>query len=157
MQALRLDLVFQQGVGADWIGVDGEVRGVASWVPVFVFAFLFGISMDYQVFLLERIREARSRGLANRAAIVEGLRGSGRIIVCAAVIMVVAFAGFVTGRDLQLKEFGLALAAAVAMDALLVRCLVVPALLRLGGERNWGRAPWPARAAEATPTIVVDR
>jgi RND superfamily putative drug exporter len=153
-----LYLVFQRGHGADLIGLDAPVRGIASWVPVFVFAFLFGISMDYQVFLLERVREMRERGASNRRAVELGLRGTGRIIGTAALIMVAAFAGFVSGQNVQLKEFGFALAAAVAVDALLVRCLIVPALMRMGGERNWRRPAVVARAPRgaARPTIGAD-
>jgi RND superfamily putative drug exporter len=142
-----LYLVFQQGVGADLIGLDGQVRGIASWVPVFVFAFLFGISMDYQVFLVERMRELRDGGAANREAVRLGLMRTGRIIVTAAAIMVVAFAGFVSGRLVEMKEFGFALAAAVAVDAILVRCLLVPALMRQLGERNWTMPRGLARVA----------
>jgi len=151
-----LYVVFQRGVGLDLIGLDGTLRGIASWVPVFVFAFLFGISMDYQVFLLERIREARERGEPARRAIEHGLGSTGRIILTAAVIMVVAFAGFVAGRNVQLKEFGVALAAAVAVDALLIRCLLFPAAMRIAGERAWGRRARRSRLAVPRPTIEVD-
>ncbi len=132
-----LYLVFQKGIGADLIGFDGEARGVGFWVPIFVFAFLFGISMDYQVFLLERIRELREDGASNRRAVQLGLQNTGRVIVTGALVMVVAFAGFAAGRDVELKQFGFALAAAVAIDALLIRCLVIPAAMRIMGERNW--------------------
>jgi RND superfamily putative drug exporter len=132
-----LYLVFQRGVGAGLIGLDHEVRGIAFWVPVFVFAFLFGISMDYQVFLAERMRELRDAGTPGRLAVRLGLARTGRVVVAAAAIMTVAFAGFATGRDLSLKEFGFALAAAVAIDAILVRCLIVPAAMSLLGERCW--------------------
>jgi RND superfamily putative drug exporter len=117
--------------------VDHDVRGIANWVPVMIFAFLFGISMDYQVFLTERIRELRRGGARNGDAVRGGLRGTGRIIVTAALIMVVAFGGFAAGSDMGMKEFGFGLAAAVAIDALLVRCLIVPAILAMAGERSW--------------------
>jgi len=112
-----------------------------------VFAFLFGISMDYQVFLVERMRELRDGGEPNPRAVQLGLERTGRVIFSAAAIMVVAFAGFVTGRMTEMKEFGFALAAAVAIDALLIRCLIVPALMRLAGERNWSLPPGLARVA----------
>ncbi len=134
-----LHLVFMEGVGRDLLGVDHDVRGIANWVPVFVFAFLFGISMDYQVFLTERIRELRQGGARNGDAVRGGLRGTGRIIVTAALIMVVAFGGFAMGTDIGMKEFGFGLAAAVAIDALLIRCLIVPAVLAMAGERTWRR------------------
>jgi uncharacterized membrane protein YdfJ with MMPL/SSD domain len=132
-----LHLVFMEGIGAGLLGVDHDVRGIANWVPVFIFAFLFGISMDYQVFLTERIRELREGGARNGDAVRGGLRGTGRIIVTAALIMVVAFGGFAAGSDMGMKEFGFGLAAAVAIDALLVRCLIVPAILAMAGERTW--------------------
>ncbi|HTI32575.1 MAG TPA: MMPL family transporter, partial [Miltoncostaea sp.] len=134
-----LHLVFMEGVGRDLLGVDHDVRGIANWVPVFVFAFLFGISMDYQVFLTERIRELRHDGARNGDAVRGGLRGTGRIIVTAALIMVVAFGGFAMGSDVGMKEFGFGLAAAVAIDAILIRCLIVPCMLAMAGERTWRR------------------
>jgi RND superfamily putative drug exporter len=151
-----LHLVFQRGVGAELIGVDHEVRGIAFWVPIFVFAFLFGISMDYQVFLAERMRELRDAGTPGRLAVRLGLARTGRVVVAAAGIMVVAFAGFATGRDLSLKEFGFALAAAVAIDALVVRCLIVPAAMSLLGERCWSLPARLARILRVAPRPAVD-
>jgi uncharacterized membrane protein YdfJ with MMPL/SSD domain len=146
-----LYLVFQQGVGSGVLGLNGEVRGIAMWVPVMLFAFLFGISMDYQVFLVERMRELRDGGEPNRRAVRLGLASTGRIVATAALIMVVAFGGFAAGTDVSLKEFGFGLAAAVAIDALLVRCLIVPAIMRLAGERNWTMPPRLARIAMVRP------
>lgn len=141
-----LHLVFQEGVGAGLLGVDHDVRGIAFWVPVMIFAFLFGISMDYQVFLVERMRELHQAGEPNLVAVRRGLAGTGRVVATAAAIMVVAFGGFAAGSDMGMKEFGFGLAAAVAIDALLIRCLVVPAIMRLAGERNWSRRAREARA-----------
>ena len=146
-----LYLVFQQGIGSSLLGLDGEVRGIAVWVPVMLFAFLFGISMDYQVFLVERMRELRDGGERNRRAVRVGLASTGRIVATAALIMVVAFGGFAAGQDVSLKEFGFGLAAAVAIDALLVRCLIVPAIMRVAGERNWTMPRRLARIARVRP------
>ena len=146
-----LYLVFQRGIGSGLLGVDHEVRGVALWVPVMLFAFLFGISMDYQVFLVERMRELRDAGETNRRAVQQGLAHTGRVVGTAALIMVVAFGGFATGTDLSMKEFGFGLAVAVAIDALLVRCLIVPALMRMTGERNWTMPHRLARIARVRP------
>jgi RND superfamily putative drug exporter len=146
-----LYLVFQRGYGAGLLGVDHEVRGIAIWVPLMLFAFLFGISMDYQVFLVERMRELRDGGEPNRLAVRRGLAGTGRVVATAAAIMVVAFGGFAAGTDVSLKEFGFGLAAAVAIDALVVRCLIVPALMRVAGERNWTMPPRLARIARVRP------
>lgn len=131
-------LVFQRGIGADLIGVDEPQRGIAPWVPVLVFAFLYGISIDYQVFLTERIRELRAGGRAAGDATRAALASTARVILTAALIMVVAFGGFVAGQAIELKQFGFALAAAVLIDALVIRLLIVPALMFLAGERGWG-------------------
>ncbi len=146
-----LYLVFQRGIGSGLLGVDHDVRGVALWVPVMLFAFLFGISMDYQVFLVERMRELRDAGETNRRAVQLGLAHTGRVVGTAALIMVVAFGGFATANDVAMKEFGFGLAVAVAIDALLVRCLIVPALMRMTGERNWTMPRRLARIARVRP------
>ncbi len=146
-----LYLVFQRGFGGGILGVDHDVRGIALWVPVMLFAFLFGISMDYQVFLVERMRELRDGGAANIDAVRGGLAGTGRVVGTAAMIMIVAFGGFIAGSDVGMKEFGFGLAAAVAVDALLVRCLIVPALMRLAGERNWTMPHGLARVVRVRP------
>jgi uncharacterized membrane protein YdfJ with MMPL/SSD domain len=146
-----LHLVFERGIGPGLLGVEGDVRGIAIWVPLMLFAFLFGISMDYQVFLVERMRELRDGGAPNRRAVRLGLASTGRIVATAALIMVVAFGGFAAGTDVSLKEFGFGLAAAVAIDALLVRCLIVPAIMRVAGERNWTMPPRLARIARVRP------
>ncbi|WP_217915442.1 MMPL family transporter [Miltoncostaea marina] len=146
-----LRLVFMEGVGSGLLGMDHEVRGIAIWVPVMLFAFLFGISMDYQVFLVERMRELRDGGAPNLRAVRQGLAGTGRVVGTAAAIMIVAFGGFAAGTDVSMKEFGFGLAAAVAIDALLVRCLIVPAVMRMTGERNWTMPAPLARIVRVRP------
>jgi RND superfamily putative drug exporter len=150
-----LRLVFQEGVGSGLLGMDHDVRGIAMWVPVMLFAFLFGISMDYQVFLVERMRELRDAGESNLTAVRGGLAGTGRVVGTAAAIMIVAFGGFASGTDVSMKQFGFGLAAAVAIDALLVRCLIVPALMRLTGERNWTMPGPLARIVRVRPRAAV--
>ena len=108
------------------------------------FAFAFGLSMDYEVFLISRIKEAHDSGLPNNDAVAAGLQRSGRIITSAALLILVVFLGFVTGRLISIKEIGLALSVAVVVDATLVRCLLVPATMDLLGEWNWW-APAPLR------------
>lgn len=147
-----LVLIFQEGVAASLVGLDGPVRGIAPWVPLFVFAFLFGISMDYQVFLVERIRELRLGGATTEEAISGGVRDTGRTILAAAAIMAVAFAGFGAGQLVEMKQFGVALAVAIAIDALLVRPLLVPAVLHLAGRRA---LPAP-RSTPGVATVVGD-
>jgi RND superfamily putative drug exporter len=114
-------------------------------VPIFLFALLFGLSMDYEVFLLSRIRERWLATGDNRESVVFGLARTGRLISSAAAIMVVAFSGFLLGSQLELKEMGFGLVAAVALDATLIRLLLVPSLMRLLGKVNWW-APAPLRA-----------
>jgi RND superfamily putative drug exporter len=115
---------------------------------VLVFAFAFGLSMDYEVFLLARIKELYDAGHGNDAAVRLGLQRSGRIITSAALLIVIVFAGFAAGRMVGIKEFGLALAVAIVVDATLVRCLLVPATMTLLGDANWW-APAPLRRLHA--------
>ena len=130
--------LFRLGLGADLFGTY-RVSQVEGWVPVFIFAVLFGLSMDYEVFILARIREAHDHGLANDAAIVEGLATTGGVVTSAAVIMVAALAGFVTGHVAGLQELGAGLAIGVLVDATVVRSLLLPSLLALAGDRLWRR------------------
>jgi RND superfamily putative drug exporter len=114
------------------------------WVPVVVFVFAFGLSMDYEVFLLSRIKECHDEGCDSDTAVAHGLQRSGRIITSAAALVMIVFLGFAAGSSLGIKEMGLALAIAVAVDATLVRCLLVPATMTLLGNANWW-APAPLR------------
>jgi RND superfamily putative drug exporter len=111
---------------------------------VIVFAFAFGLSMDYEVFLLSRIKEAYDETGDTNHAVATGLQRSGRIITSAAFLVIIVFLGFAAGQSLGIKEFGLALAIAVAIDATLVRCILVPATMTLLGRWNWW-APAPLR------------
>ncbi len=144
-----------------WIFADGHLEGllgfqgtgaIETWVPVLVFAFAFGLSMDYEVFLLARIKEAYDAAPMgakdNNAAVRLGLQRSGRIITSAALIVVIVFLGFATAKMLGLKEMGVALAIAVTVDATVVRCLLVPATMTLLGDANWW-APGPLRRLHA--------
>jgi RND superfamily putative drug exporter len=135
--------VFQDGIGESVLGF-ASPGGIETALPPLALAFGFGLAMDYEVFLLSRISEFRNEGWSNDKAVVMGLQRSGRIITSAALIIVVVFAGFVAGRLLVIKETGVALAVAVAIDATLVRMLLVPATMTLLGEWNWW-APPPLR------------
>ncbi|MDP9416250.1 MAG: MMPL family transporter, partial [Actinomycetota bacterium] len=128
--------VFQDGHLASLLDFT-PVEGLEIWVPVVTFAFAFGLSMDYEVFLLARIKELYDGGLPNDRAVELGLQRSGRIITSAALIMTIVCVGFATARMLDLKQLTLGLAIAVAVDATLVRCLLVPATMTLLGDRNW--------------------
>ncbi|WP_380168503.1 MMPL family transporter [Jannaschia sp. R86511] len=138
-----LVLVFQDGWGEDLLGFT-STGGIEAFIPPLVLALGFGLAMDYEVFLLARIKELRDAGMANDEAVAAGLQRSGRIITSAALIIVFVFAGFVTGELLIIKQTGVALATAVAIDATLVRILLVPATMTLLGEWNWW-APRPLR------------
>ncbi|MGW6914129.1 MMPL family transporter [Kitasatospora sp. NPDC054939] len=138
-----LTLVFQDGWFSGLLGFS-PTGGLETFIPVLVFAFAFGLSMDYEVFLLARIKELRDRGHSNERSVELGVQRSGRIITSAALLMVIVFAGFAIGDMLMVKQMGIALAVAVAVDATLVRCLLVPAAMSLFGEFNWW-APAPLR------------
>jgi RND superfamily putative drug exporter len=138
-----LVLIFQDGHLSSLLGFT-STGGMETWVPVIVFAFAFGLSMDYEVFLISRIKELYDAGLPNDRAVVLGLQRSGRIITSAALLVVIVFAGFAAGKMLGIKELGVALTIALAVDATVVRCLLVPATMSLLGDLNWW-APAPLR------------
>jgi putative drug exporter of the RND superfamily len=129
-------LVFQHGHLESVLGFD-SVGAIESTIPLLLLAFGFGLSMDYEVFLLSRIVELHERGYSNDAAVVVGLQRSGRIITSAALLVVIVFSGFVAGQLLIIKQTGVGLAVAVALDATLVRMLLVPATMTLLGDWNW--------------------
>jgi RND superfamily putative drug exporter len=131
-----LVLVFEHGVGATWVGVD-QMPFLDFITPVLVFAVLFGLSMDYEVFLLSRMREEYLATGDNERAVAMGLETTGRTISAAAIIMVVVFSAFVTTGLVQVKQIGLGLAVAVLVDATLVRLVLLPAAMRLLGRWNW--------------------
>jgi RND superfamily putative drug exporter len=135
--------IFQDGRGESVLGYT-SVGGIEAVIPILVFAFAFGLSMDYEVFLLSRIKEFHDAGLDNDEAVRAGLQRTGRVITSAALIIVVVFAGFVVGDLLVIKQTGVALAIAVTIDATLVRILLVPATMTLMGTWNWW-APGPLR------------
>jgi putative drug exporter of the RND superfamily len=135
--------VFQDGHLSGLLGFDA-FGAIEVWVPVVVFVFAFGLSMDYEVFLLSRIKECYDECGDNDRAVANGLQRSGRIITSAALLVMIVFLGFAAGKSLGIKEMGLSLAVAVAVDATLVRCLLVPATMTLLGDANWW-APAPLR------------
>jgi RND superfamily putative drug exporter len=141
-----LVVVFKWGIGSDLLGLY-QFNQVEGWIPIFLFAMLFGLSMDYEVFLVTRMREAWDSVGDNRRAVVEGLERTGRIVTAAAIIMVAAFSGFVAGRVVGLQEFGMGLAVAIFVDATIVRALLVPSLMALFGRWNWWLPERVARLA----------
>ncbi|TCN39541.1 RND superfamily putative drug exporter [Kribbella orskensis] len=143
-----ITLVFQQG----WFGA--QQGPIEAFVPVMIFAIVFGLSMDYEVFLISRIHEEWRRTGDAREAVREGLANTGSVITAAAAIMIVVFGAFLLSPDRMLKQFGLGLAVAVLLDALLIRCVIVPAVLRLMGTRAWWLPRWLDRIL---PTIALER
>ena len=131
-----LVVVFKWGIGRSVLGLY-KIGQVEGWIPIFLFAMLFGLSMDYEVFLVTRMREEWDHGRDNRDAVGYGLERTGRIVTAAAIVMVAAFSGFVAGRIVGLQEFGIGLAVAIFVDATLVRAVLVPSLMALFGRYNW--------------------
>ncbi len=136
-----LVLVFQEGIGAELLGFQ-QVDRIEAWVPLFLFAVLFGLSMDYHVFLLSRVRERYDETHDNRESIAFGVRSTASIITGAALIMVAVFAGFAMGDLVMFQQMGFGLAIAVLIDATLVRTVLVPASMVLLGDANWYLPSW---------------
>src|SRR5215207_133453 len=136
-----LVLVFQEGVGNELFGFP-QVDTIEAWVPLFLFAVLFGLSMDYHVFLLSRIRERYRQTGDNRDAIAHGVGSTGRIITGAALIIVAVFSGFARGDLVMFQQMGFGVAVALLLDATLVRLVLVPAAMQLLGDRNWYLPTW---------------
>ena len=133
--------VFEKGWGASVVGLDDEVP-IVSFVPLMMFAILFGLSMDYEVFLMTHIKEAWERTRDNKQAVIAGVANTGRVITSAALIMVSVFFAFVINGDPTVKQFGVGMGVAVAVDATLVRCLLVPAVMTMIGRANWWFPRW---------------
>jgi uncharacterized membrane protein YdfJ with MMPL/SSD domain len=146
-----LVIVFKWGLGSDLWGLY-SFQQIEAWIPIFLFAMLFGLSMDYEVFLVTRMREAWDETRDNSRAVVEGLERTGRIVTAAAIVMVAAFSGFIAGRVVGLQEFGFGLAIAIFVDATIVRALLVPSLMALFGRWNWWLPPRVARVVRVPPS-----
>ena len=146
-----LVLVFQNGWLAQPLGITaGGV--IESWVPIFIFTILFGLSMDYHLFILTRIKEARDRGLDSRAAVAKGISVTSGTITSAASIMVVVFAVFVSLKFVFIQQLGLGLAVAVFIDATVIRCVLLPASMTLLGDWNW----WMPRFLDWIPRVTIE-
>ena len=148
-----LVIVFKYGIGADLLGLY-QFDQVEAWIPIFLFAMLFGLSMDYEVFLVSRMREFWDEGASNEEAVAQGLERTGRIVTAAAIVMVAAFSGFAAGSIVGLQEFGLGLAIAIFLDATLIRAVLVPALMRLFGRWNWWLPERAARILRVEPSPI---
>jgi putative drug exporter of the RND superfamily len=144
--------VFQWGWLKDLVGV-AESGPVEAWAPMTLFAIVFGLSMDYEVFLLSRMREEYDRTGNNATAVADGLAATARVITAAALIMILVFSAFILGDDRAIKLFGFGLAVAVFLDATIVRLILVPATMELLGDRNWWIPKWLDRIL---PTVHVE-
>jgi len=131
-----LVLVFQDGHGEALLDFQ-SVGGIAPVIPLFLFVILFGLSMDYHVFILSRVREAVNRGMSNDDAVAHGLRSTAGVVTSAALVMVAVFGSFALGSDQLAKQIGVGLAAAILIDATIIRAVLLPATMKLLGERNW--------------------
>ena len=144
-----LTVVFQHGWGASLVGADGT-GAVVAWLPLFLFVILFGLSMDYHVFVVSRIREARMRGLTTKGAIEHGITTTAGVVTSAAVIMVAVFAIFGTLSMQSMKQMGVGLAFAVLIDATVIRGVLLPAVMTLLDDRNWYLPRWLGRMPDLT-------
>ena len=131
-----LVLVFQDGHGEKLLDFQ-SVGGIAPWIPLFLFVILFGLSMDYHVFIVSRIREAVDRGMSNDDAVAHGIKSTAGVVTSAALVMVAVFGSFALGSDQLAKQIGVGLAAAILIDATIIRAVLLPATMKLLGSRNW--------------------
>ncbi len=146
-----LVVLFRFGVGRDVLGLY-QFPQIEGWIPIFLFAMLFGLSMDYEVFLVSRMREAWDETHDNGRAVAIGLERTGRIVTAAAMIMVAAFSGFMAGSIVGLQEFGAGLAVGIFLDATVVRALLVPSMMAIMGRYNWWLPPRIASLVRVNPS-----
>jgi RND superfamily putative drug exporter len=149
-----LVLIWQKGYGSEAIwGIDAT-GSIPSWLPLMIFAFLFGISMDYEVFILSRMREEYDRTGSTSTAVVSGLGRTGRLVTSAALILFLAFTSMASGPGTDLKMFATGLAAGILLDATVIRALIVPAVIALMGRWNWWLPPGPAKLLRVKPSVL---
>jgi uncharacterized membrane protein YdfJ with MMPL/SSD domain len=147
-----LTLVFIDGVGSSLFGFQ-QVHTIEAWIPLFLFSVLFGLSMDYQVFIMSRIKERHDEGASTREAVSSGVASTARIITGAALIIIVVFTGFAAGELVMFQQLGFGVAVALLLDATIIRSVVLPSLLALLGERTWYMPRW----LHWIPDIGIDR
>jgi RND superfamily putative drug exporter len=152
-----LVLVWQQGYGSEAIWDIQATGSIPSWMPLMVFAFLFGLSMDYEVFILSRMREEYDRTGSTETAVIQGIGRTGRLVTSAALILLLAFASMASGPETDVKMMATGLAAGIVLDATVIRALIVPAVIALMGRWNWWLPHWPARALRVEPSPLRRR
>jgi RND superfamily putative drug exporter len=148
-----LVLVFQHGYGSEAIFGVEATGSIPSWMPLMIFAFLFGLSMDYEVFILSRMREEYDRTGSTEVAVVQGIGRTGRLVTSAALILFLTFVAMASGPGTDLKMFATGLGAGILLDATVIRALIVPAVISLMGRWNWWLPPWPARLLRVDPSL----
>jgi putative drug exporter of the RND superfamily len=148
-----LVLVWQDGHGSEAIWGIQATGSIQSWMPLIIFAFLFGLSMDYEVFILSRMREEYDRTGSTDVAVVQGIGRTGRLVTSAALILFLAFTSMASGPDTSVKMFATGLAAGILLDATIIRALIVPAVISLMGRWNWWLPTWPARLLRVEPSL----
>jgi RND superfamily putative drug exporter len=154
--AYGLLVIFFKWGGAEALGLISFDQ-IEGWIPVFVFAMVFGLSMDYEVFLVSRMREEWDAGRPNDEAVALGLAKTGRIVTAAGLVMFAAFMGFVAGSIVGLQQFGFGLAAAIIIDVSIVRALLVPSAMELFGRWNWWLPEKVARVARVKPSPLAPK
>jgi putative drug exporter of the RND superfamily len=148
-----LVLIWQKGYGSDLIWGIESTGSIPSWIPVIAFAFLYGLSMDYEVFILSRMREEYDRTGSTETAVIRGIGRTGRLVTSAALILCLAFVALASGPGSELKMTASALAIGIFLDATVVRALIVPAVITLMGRWNWWLPRWPARLLRVPPSL----
>jgi putative drug exporter of the RND superfamily len=149
-----LVLVWQLGYGSEAIWDIQATGSVPSWMPLMVFAFLFGLSMDYEVFILARMREEYDRTGSTETAVIRGIGRTGRLVTSAALILFLAFVSMASGPETDVKMMATGLAAGILVDATVIRALIVPAVIALMGRWNWWLPRWPARLLRVEPSLA---
>jgi RND superfamily putative drug exporter len=147
-------IFWQDGHGSDAVFGIAATGAITFWIPLMVFAFLFGLSMDYEVFILSRIREEYDAGRSTDAAVIEGLGRTGRLVTSAALILFLAFAALASGPGTDLKTLATGLGVGILLDATIVRMLLVPSLVSLFGPWNWYLPGWAARLLRVAPSYA---
>jgi RND superfamily putative drug exporter len=146
-------LIWQEGYGSELIWDIEASSSIPSWLPFITFAFLFGLSMDYEVFILSRMREEYDRSGSTETAVIRGIGRTGRLVTSAALILFLAFVAMASGPGSELKMFATALAIGILIDATVIRALIVPAVVAVMGRWNWWLPRWPARLLRVQPSL----
>jgi RND superfamily putative drug exporter len=148
-----LVLVWQHGYGSELIWGIQATGSIPSWMPLMVFAFLFGLSMDYEVFILARMREEYDNTGSTATAVIRGIGRTGRLVTSAALILFLAFTSMASGPETDVKMMATGLATGILLDATVIRALIVPAVISLMGRWNWWLPHWPARLLRVEPSL----